>query len=40
MIYFVLNSQDYVPCHESVASKLSWQMEQQLTYPEEYDISR
>lgn len=32
--------EDYVPCHESVASKLSWQMEQQLTYPEEYDISR
>ncbi|KAL9318162.1 hypothetical protein ACSQ67_014679 [Phaseolus vulgaris] len=31
--------EDYVPCHESVASKLSWQMEQQLTYPEEYDIS-
>uniref|UniRef100_A0A368UHI4 Cytokinin riboside 5'-monophosphate phosphoribohydrolase n=1 Tax=Glycine max TaxID=3847 RepID=A0A368UHI4_SOYBN len=32
--------EDYVPCHESVASKLSWQIEQQLTYPEEYDISR
>lgn len=34
------SSQDYVPCHESVASKLSWQMEQQLAYPEEYNISR
>ncbi|XP_027364066.1 cytokinin riboside 5'-monophosphate phosphoribohydrolase LOG3 isoform X1 [Abrus precatorius] len=32
--------EDYVPCHESVASKLSWQMEQELAYPEEYDISR
>lgn len=32
--------EDYVPCHEGVASKLSWQMEQELAYPEEYDISR
>lgn len=34
------SSQDYVPCHEGVASKLSWQMEQELAYPEEYNISR
>lgn len=33
------NAQEYVPCHESVASKLSWQMEQ-LGYPQDYDISR
>lgn len=32
--------EDYVPCHEGVASKLSWQMEQELAYPEEYNISR
>ncbi|RDX75109.1 Cytokinin riboside 5'-monophosphate phosphoribohydrolase LOG3, partial [Mucuna pruriens] len=32
--------EDYVPCHESVASKLSWQMEQQLAYPQDYDMSR
>ncbi|MED6174822.1 Cytokinin riboside 5'-monophosphate phosphoribohydrolase log3 [Stylosanthes scabra] len=33
--------EEYVPCHEGVASKLSWQMEQQLAYPhQDYDISR
>ncbi|XP_027351540.1 cytokinin riboside 5'-monophosphate phosphoribohydrolase LOG3 isoform X1 [Abrus precatorius] len=32
--------EDYVPCHEGVASKLSWQMEQQLAYPQDYDMSR
>ncbi|GAU20293.1 hypothetical protein TSUD_337740 [Trifolium subterraneum] len=36
----VKNLEDYVPCHEGVASKLSWQMEQQLAYPQDYDISR
>jgi len=36
----VFNSQDYVPCHEGVASKLSWQIEQQLAYPQDYDMSR
>ncbi|CAL0310466.1 unnamed protein product [Lupinus luteus] len=32
--------EDYVPCHEGDALKLSWQMEQKLTYPQEYEISR
>ncbi|KAL9331967.1 hypothetical protein ACSQ67_001577 [Phaseolus vulgaris] len=32
--------EDYVPCHEGVASKLSWQIEQQLAYPQDYDMSR
>ncbi|KAH7553574.1 hypothetical protein JRO89_XS12G0028600 [Xanthoceras sorbifolium] len=31
--------EEYVPCHERVASKLSWEMEQ-LGYPQPYDISR
>ncbi|KAK9061427.1 hypothetical protein SSX86_018608 [Deinandra increscens subsp. villosa] len=31
--------EEYVPCHERVASKLSWEMEQQLGY-NDYDISR
>ncbi|KAJ9694441.1 hypothetical protein PVL29_010095 [Vitis rotundifolia] len=30
--------EEYVPSHQGVASKLSWEMEQ-LDYPEEYDIS-
>ncbi|KAF7804450.1 cytokinin riboside 5'-monophosphate phosphoribohydrolase LOG3 [Senna tora] len=30
--------EEYVPCHESVASKLSWQMEER-GYPQDYDIS-
>ncbi|GJU18798.1 cytokinin riboside 5'-monophosphate phosphoribohydrolase LOG3, partial [Tanacetum coccineum] len=32
--------EEYVPCHERVASKLSWEMEQQLGYTDDYDISR
>ncbi|KAA3464972.1 cytokinin riboside 5'-monophosphate phosphoribohydrolase LOG3-like [Gossypium australe] len=31
--------EEYVPCHERVASKLSWEMEQ-LGYSKTYDISR
>lgn len=38
-ITWAFNSQEYVPCHESVASKLSWQMEQ-MSYGQEYDMSR
>ncbi|KAL6503110.1 Cytokinin riboside 5'-monophosphate phosphoribohydrolase log3 [Orobanche hederae] len=32
--------EEYVPRHERVASKLSWEMEQQLGYSQTYDISR
>ncbi|KAF4403496.1 hypothetical protein G4B88_008142 [Cannabis sativa] len=35
----VKNLEEYVPCHESVASKLSWETEQ-LGYPQTYAISR
>ncbi|KAG6769801.1 hypothetical protein POTOM_025463 [Populus tomentosa] len=31
--------EEYVPCHERVASKLSWEIEQ-LGYSQNYDISR
>ncbi|KAG6430486.1 hypothetical protein SASPL_108555 [Salvia splendens] len=31
--------EEYVPCHERVASKLSWEMEQ-LGYSHDYDLSR
>ncbi|KAL4340204.1 hypothetical protein GQ457_08G012210 [Hibiscus cannabinus] len=31
--------EEYVPCHESVASKLSWEMEQ-FGYSQPYDLSR
>ncbi|GJZ95993.1 cytokinin riboside 5'-monophosphate phosphoribohydrolase LOG3 [Tanacetum coccineum] len=31
--------EEYVPCHEGVASKLSWEMEQQLEFTD-YDILR
>ncbi|KAM7264330.1 hypothetical protein ACFE04_002013 [Oxalis oulophora] len=32
--------EEYVPCHEKVASKLSWEVEQQLGYPQDYELSR
>ncbi|KAL0333363.1 UNVERIFIED_CONTAM: Cytokinin riboside 5'-monophosphate phosphoribohydrolase LOG3 [Sesamum calycinum] len=32
--------EEYVPRHERVAPKLSWEMEQQLGYSQKYDISR
>ncbi|KVH99948.1 Cytokinin riboside 5'-monophosphate phosphoribohydrolase LOG [Cynara cardunculus var. scolymus] len=32
--------EEYVPCHEGVASKLSWEMEQQLEFTDYDDISR
>ncbi|KAL9257358.1 Cytokinin riboside 5'-monophosphate phosphoribohydrolase LOG3-like protein, partial [Drosera capensis] len=31
--------EEYVPSHEGVASKLSWEMEQQLGYSQQYDVS-
>ncbi|KAF3657408.1 putative ethylene-insensitive protein 2-like [Capsicum annuum] len=30
----------YVPCHERVASKLNWEMEQQLGYPQAQEIGQ
>ncbi|XP_047264604.1 cytokinin riboside 5'-monophosphate phosphoribohydrolase LOG3-like [Capsicum annuum] len=32
--------EEYVPCHERVASKLNWEMEQQLGYPQPQEIAR
>ncbi|XP_047962044.1 cytokinin riboside 5'-monophosphate phosphoribohydrolase LOG1-like isoform X1 [Salvia hispanica] len=32
--------EEYVPRHERVASKLSWEIEQQLGYSQSYDIAR
>ncbi|XP_034692887.1 cytokinin riboside 5'-monophosphate phosphoribohydrolase LOG3 isoform X2 [Vitis riparia] len=37
-VELVKKLEEYVPSHQGVASKLSWEMEQ-LDYPEEYDIS-
>ncbi|KAK6942810.1 LOG family [Dillenia turbinata] len=31
--------EEYIPCHDSVVSKLNWETEQ-LAYPQKYDISR
>ncbi|XP_052173655.1 cytokinin riboside 5'-monophosphate phosphoribohydrolase LOG3-like isoform X2 [Diospyros lotus] len=33
------NLEEYVPCHETVASKLSWETEQ-LGYPQKHNLSR
>ncbi|GAB2300599.1 Cytokinin riboside 5'-monophosphate phosphoribohydrolase log3 [Dionaea muscipula] len=30
--------EEYVPCHEGIASQLNWEMEQ-LGYPQQYDVS-
>ncbi|KAK4798704.1 hypothetical protein SAY86_031030 [Trapa natans] len=32
--------EEYIPCHERVAPKLNWEMEQLAVYPEDYSISR
>ncbi|KAM3361001.1 hypothetical protein P3S68_015855 [Capsicum galapagoense] len=32
--------EEYVPCHERVASKLNWETEQQLGYPQAQEIGR
>ncbi|KAF3677069.1 putative cytokinin riboside 5'-monophosphate phosphoribohydrolase LOGL2 [Capsicum annuum] len=32
--------EEYVPCHERVASKLNWETEQQLGYPQAQEIAR
>lgn len=38
--YFLgMKKQEYVPSHEGVASKLNWEIEQQLEFTD-YDISR
>ncbi|KAF3621415.1 putative auxin response factor 18-like [Capsicum annuum] len=32
--------EEYVPCHERVSSKLNWETEQQLGYPQAQEIAR
>ncbi|KAF3647226.1 putative aquaporin PIP2-1-like [Capsicum annuum] len=37
---FVEKLEEYVPCHERVASKLNWETEQQLGYPQAHEIAQ